>query len=98
MPQTYYIESDEEIISIIGKLRKSGAEVNYFVVPKRALVLQSIVNLRLFQREAEKLGKKIVLVTQDEMGQNLAKKAGLETEKYSDDFNQKKAHLEMAAS
>ena len=72
MPQTFYIESDEEIISVIGRLRKSSAEKNIFVFPKRALVLQSIINLRLFQREAEKLGKKIVIVSQDEMGKMLA--------------------------
>lgn len=98
MPQTFYIESDEEIISVIGRLRKSSAELNYFVIPKRALILQSIVNLRLFQREAQKLGKKIILVTQDEVGQNLAKKIGMPTENYSDDFSQKNGHLELTSA
>lgn len=97
MPQTFYIESDEEIISVIGRLRKSSAEKNIFVFPKRALVLQSIINLRLFQREAEKLGKKIVIVSQDEMGKTLALKAGIETESYSEDFSKKAAHLELTA-
>lgn len=98
MSQTFYIESDEEIISVIGKLRKSSTELNYFVIPKRALILQSIVNLRLFQREAQKLGKKIILVTQDEVGQNLAKKVGMQTENYSDDFSKKNGHLELTAT
>ncbi|MDO8566332.1 MAG: hypothetical protein Q7S04_04065 [Candidatus Moranbacteria bacterium] len=97
MPQTFYIESDEEIISVIGRLRKSSAEKNIFVFPKRALVLQSIINLRLFQREAEKLGKKIVIVSQDEVGKMLALKAGIETESYSEDFSKKAAHLELTA-
>jgi hypothetical protein len=95
MPQTFYIESDEEIISVIGRLRKSSSEENVFVFPKRALVLQSIINLRLFQREAEKLGKKIVIVSQDEVGKMLAKKAGIETENYSEDFSKKAPHLEL---
>lgn len=95
MPQTFYIESDEEIISVIGRLRKSSAEENVFVFPKRALVLQSIINLRLFQREAEKLGKKIIIVSQDEVGKMLAKKAGIETENYSEDFSKKAPHLEL---
>jgi len=89
MPQTFYIESDEEIISVIGRLRKSSAEENIFVFPKRALVLQSIINLRLFQREAEKLGKKITVISQDEVGRMLAEKAGIETGNYSEDVSQK---------
>lgn len=96
MPQTFYIENDEEIISVIGRLRKSSAEENFFVFPKRALVLQSIVNLRLFQREAQKLGKKIVIVTQDEAGKKLAEKAGVETENYSDDFSGRTSHVELS--
>src|SRR6185369_6351532 len=96
MPQTFYIENDEEIISVIGRLRKSSSEENYFVFPKRALVLQSIVNLRLFQREAQKLGKRIVVVTQDEAGKNLAEKAGVETQSYSDDFS-RAPHIELSA-
>lgn len=97
MPQTFYIENDEEIISVIGRLRKSSAPENYFVLPKRALVLQSIVNLRLFQREAEKLGKQIIIVTQDEAGKLLAEKAGLATERYTDDFSKQADHLEIPA-
>jgi hypothetical protein len=97
MPQTFYIESDEEIISVIGRLRSSASEENYFVFPKHALVLQSIVNLRLFQREAKKIGKKVVIVTQDEMGRMLARKAGMESENYSDDFSRNQSHVEIIA-
>lgn len=96
MPQTFYIENDEEIISVIGRLRKSSEEENVFVFPKRALVLQSIVNLRLFQREAQKMGKRIVIVTQDEAGKKLAEKAGVEIQNYSDDFSRQIAHLELS--
>lgn len=97
MPQTFYIESDEEIISVIGRLRRSSGAENYFIFPKRSLVLQSIINLKLFQREAEKLGKKVIIVTQDETGIVLAEKAGLATERYTDDFSRKSAHLELVA-
>ncbi|MEK9151657.1 MAG: hypothetical protein AAB547_03415 [Patescibacteria group bacterium] len=98
MPQTFYIDSDEEIISVIGRLRKSSVEENVFVFPKRALVLQSVVNLRLFQREAQKMGKKIVIVSQDEVGMMLAQKAGIETEKYSEDFSKQASHLELGTA
>lgn len=97
MLQTFYIETDEEIISVIGRLRQSSAEENIFVFPKRALVLQSIINLRLFQREAQKLGKKIILVSQDEVGRMLAEKIGIETKNYSEDFFHNDSHLELTA-
>lgn len=97
MPQTFYIESDEEIISVISRLRRSPAQENFFVFPKRALVLQSIVNLRLFQREAEKIGKKIIIVTQDEAGETLVKRAGLQSERYTDDFSRQQSHVELVS-
>lgn len=98
MPQTFYIENDEEIISVIGRLRHSSLEENYFIFPKRSLVLQSIINLKLLQREAEKLGKQVIVVTQDEAGMALAEKAGLITERYTDDFSRKSSHLELVSS
>ena len=97
MAQIFYIESDEEIIGAIGRLRHSEDAENYFVFPKRALILQSIINLRLFQKEAQKMNKTIILVTQDEVGRMLAEKAGIKTEAYSDEFAQKANHLELRA-
>ncbi len=95
MSQIFYIDSDEEIIGAIGRLRHSSDQENFFVFPKRALILQSIINLRLFQKEAQKMGKSIVVVTQDEIGRMLAEKAGIRTEVYSDEFAQKTNHLEL---
>ena len=85
MPQTFYATQDEEILSIVGKLRSSELLENVFIIPKRALVLQSIVNLRMLAREAEKAGKQVVIVTQDENGRRLAEKAGLVTRPYSEE-------------
>lgn len=84
MPETHYIEIDEEIISTVGRLRKSGEAENIFVFPKRSLILQSIINLKLLGREAEKLGKTVVIMTQDEQGMRLAEKAGLRVREYQD--------------
>lgn len=79
MPHIAYIDPDEEIISVIGRLRKVSDSEVCFAVPKRALFLQSLVNLRLLEREAKKLGKKLCLVIPDEIGRTLAEKAGIET-------------------
>lgn len=86
MPQIFYVAQDEEILSIIGRFRTSRMLENVFVVPKRALVLGSGVNLRLLAREAEKTGKRILIVTQDEEGRALAEKAGIPTKPYSEEF------------
>lgn len=86
MAITHYIESDEEIISAVGRLRKAHEAENIFVFPKRALILQSIVNLKLLEREARKLGKQIIVVTQDAEGKLLAEKAGFLTKQYQEDM------------
>jgi hypothetical protein len=67
-----YIDADEEITSVIDKLKACEAETVILVVPKGASLLQSLINLKLLKREAEPLGKKIALVTADRVGRNLA--------------------------
>lgn len=77
MHQTFYIGADEEIISIVSKIRKSPLAENILVIPPRALILQSIVNLKLLKKESEKLNKQIMIVTQDQQGQKIIEKAGI---------------------
>lgn len=78
MHHTFYIDIDDEISSVIDKLKKSMAKNNYFVVPQRALFMQSVVNLKLLKREADKCGKKVIIVTQDELGSSMAQRASIE--------------------
>lgn len=91
MPHLAYIDPDEEIISIIGRLRKATESEVFFVAPKRSILLQSLVNLRLLDRESKKLGKTIALVTQDESGQALAEKAGIRVERSLEQVQQEDA-------
>lgn len=84
MPEAHYIEIDEEIISVVSRLRNSKTVENIFILPKRSLILQSIINLKLLKREAEKLGKAVSIMTQDEQGMRLAEKAGLTVQEYQD--------------
>lgn len=79
MHQTFYIDISEEISSVIDRLKKSMSKDNYFVVPQRALFMQSVVNLKLLKREADKIGKQVILVTQDEIGISIAQRAGINT-------------------
>jgi hypothetical protein len=61
--ETIYVDVDDEITAIIDKVQVAKGKVVALVLPKRAPVLQSIVNMKLLQRTAANAGKNLVLVT-----------------------------------
>src|SRR5579859_653304 len=61
--EVIYIDVDDEITGIIDKVRGSGQKIVALVLPKRATVLQSIVNMKLLKRTADEAKKNIVLIT-----------------------------------
>lgn len=77
MDEVIYLEPDEEITSVIDKIKNTKASKLGLVVPREATLLQSVVNLRLLAREAQSLGKEIAIVTGDKIGRNLAAQVGL---------------------
>ncbi len=62
---TIYIDVDDEITAVIDKVTSSKAKIVALVLPKRATVMQSIVNMKLLKRTSEEAGKNIVLVTSE---------------------------------
>ena len=60
---TLYVDIDDEITAIIEKVRDSKSSIIALVLPKRASVMQSIVNMKLLKRAAEQDDKNLVLVT-----------------------------------
>ncbi len=62
---TIYIDVDDEITAIIEKLRNSPSKIVALVLPKRAAVLQSIVNMKLLKRSADSAKKNLVLITSE---------------------------------
>jgi hypothetical protein len=62
---TIYIDLDDEITNIIDKVASSSAKLVALVLPKRATVFQSSVNMKLLKRKSDELGKNVVLVTSD---------------------------------
>lgn len=60
---TVYIDIDDEITAIIEKVRASEQKIVALVLPKRASVLQSIVNMKLLKRTADTAKKSLVLIT-----------------------------------
>lgn len=62
---TIYIDVEEEITGIVSKVQDSSKDIVALVLPKRASVLQSVVNMKLLKRSAEQASKKVVLITSE---------------------------------
>jgi len=60
---TIYIDIDDEITTIIDKVHSAEEKIVALVLPKRATVLQSIVNMKLLKRAADNDKKNLVLIT-----------------------------------
>jgi hypothetical protein len=62
---TIYVDVEDEITSLIDKVRSSDQKIVALVLPKRATVLQSLVNMKLLKRTAVDTKKRIVLITSE---------------------------------
>jgi len=61
-----YIDVDDDVTAIIGKIKKAKEKIVAIVPPKRAGALQSAVNLRLLERMAKTDKKQLVLITNNQ--------------------------------
>lgn len=75
--QAIYLENDDEITSVVDKLKSADGVGLDLVIPKESILLQSVVNLKLLKKQAETLGKEITIVTQDKVGTKLAQQVGI---------------------
>ena len=60
---TIYIDVEDEITTIIDKVTSSDRKLVALVLPKRATVFQSIVNMKLLKRKSDEAAKNLVLIT-----------------------------------
>ncbi len=72
-----YLEIDEEIPSVIDKLKKLDSGDAVLVVPAGASLIQSVVNVKLLKRAADKARKRLALVTTDPLGRHVASQVGV---------------------
>jgi len=93
MHQTFYIDIDEEITSIVERLKEAQTREVIMVVPKRALLIQSIVNLRILKKEADEIGLQLMVVTQDKLGKILIEKAGILVQQKMDNIADEEINL-----
>lgn len=74
MHKTVYIDHQEEITTVVEKIKKEAAPDIFLVIPKGAIFAQGIINLKILKRESEKIGKNIFIITDDEKVKKFAKK------------------------
>jgi hypothetical protein len=94
MHQTFYIDIDEEITSIIEKIKKAKAKEVIMVVPKRALLIQSVVNLKILKKEADENGIQLMIVTQDKLGKALIEKTGIFVQQKVDNISEEEIDID----
>jgi len=75
--QIIYVEIDEEVTSVFDRIKNINKDEILLAVPKKAILFQSVVNLKILKTKIEKRGKKLLIVTTDRNGQHLAEKIGL---------------------
>lgn len=72
-----YIDVEDDITAIIGKVKASKEKIVALVPPKRVGILQSAVNLRLLNRAAKQGDKHLALVTSNHALMSIAASAGI---------------------
>jgi hypothetical protein len=77
MKKVIYIEIDEEITSIYDRVKRVKQKDIYLVVPRKAILFQSIVNLRILNSKLQDDSKRLILVTTDRIGRHLAEQIGI---------------------
>ena len=70
-----YVDLDEEITSVFERIERLNYRDVYLVVPERAILLQSVVNLHILKKKVDDKGKKLSIITKDPIGMKLAHKA-----------------------
>lgn len=72
-----YAEIDEEITSIFEKIQKCQSRKLFVVIPKRSILFQSLINVKILKRKVLDAGKEMSFVTTDENGAYFAAEAGI---------------------
>ncbi len=75
--ETIYVDIEDDITSIISKMEAAKSTLVALVLPKRSTTLQSIVNMRLLKRSADKDDNKVVVITTEAALLPLAGAGGL---------------------
>src|SRR3990167_6766132 len=76
MIRSIYLNLEDDIPKITARLKRERADEVVLVFPKKSFIFSDSINLRLLKKQVDLLGKKVHILTMDEMGQAYAKEAG----------------------
>lgn len=75
--ETIYLETQDTVGEILTRIRQTPAQQITLVIPKRSVLLQGVLNLKLLKSRAELMEKKISIILDGGAGLNLVKEVGL---------------------
>ena len=75
--ENFYLESKEELFSIIDRIKRSRDRRITLIVPAGLMALRSIINLKILKEEAISSGKDIAIITADSLIRKLASQVNL---------------------
>lgn len=87
MYKTLYVDIDEEITSIIDRIRSEEDENIVLVVPKNAMLIQGIINLKLLKKEVAQMGKFLTIATNDKYSRKVIEQLEIKTQEATGDLN-----------
>jgi hypothetical protein len=76
---TIYVEADDEITTVIDKVLSEKNKIVAVVLPKRATVFQSVVNMKLLKKATDGAEKRAVLISSDPAIETIAAAAKMYT-------------------
>ncbi|MEA1937325.1 MAG: hypothetical protein U9N04_04415 [Patescibacteria group bacterium] len=75
-----YVKTGEEIISIVNRIKQCEKDEVTLLVPFNALLLKSVVNLKVLKKKAGEARKNISIITTDKNGMTIENKQAPKTE------------------
>jgi hypothetical protein len=72
-----YVEIDDEVTTVYDRIKRIRADEIELLIPRKALLLQSVVNLKILKKKLDEKDKTLRIVTNDATGKRLAKQIGV---------------------
>ena len=91
MHKTIYIDVDEEITSILDRVRSEEADNIILVVPKSAMLTQGVINLKLLKKEIDEMGKTVTIATNDKHARKVVERLEIKTQEAKGDIMSEEA-------
>lgn len=78
LSQVVYVNIDDEVATIFDQIQRKTKDKIYLVAPNRAVLFQSLINIKILKRKATDLNKILVLITTDKNGKHYASQAKID--------------------